>query len=262
MTLSNISKTGGLPPRILIYGPAKIGKSSFGSMANKPIFIQTEDGLDAIEADAFPMAKSFSEVLGNLAALATEDHDFKTLVVDSLDHLEPLIFNQVCQEHNVSSIEEVMKGYGKGYIAALDLWREYLTAIDYLRETKKMTIVQIAHANIKRFESPMTDAYDRYEIKLQKLAAALITEKSDIVLFANYWVGITKEAESSRQKDDDKRRRAVGSGERILYAEERPAFIAGNRYSLPAEIPFDKDGSYWSVIANHVPFYKQAKQEN
>lgn len=260
MTLSNVSKTGGKPPRILIYGPAKIGKSTFGSNSDKPIFLQTEDGLDAIGADAFPLATSFKEVMKNLESLATEEHDYKTLVTDSLDHLEPLIWKALCDEHNVKTIEEVLKGYGKGYVLALDLWREYLQAVDYLREEKGMTIVHIAHANIKRFESPLTDAYDRYEIKLHKLAAALIAEKSDIILFANYWVGITKEADSSRQKDDDKRRRAVGTGERILYTEERPAFIAGNRYSLPEEIPFDKNGAYWNVIAQHVPFYNQPAQ--
>ena len=33
------------PPRILVYGTEGIGKSTFGSQAPKPIFVQTEDGL-------------------------------------------------------------------------------------------------------------------------------------------------------------------------------------------------------------------------
>lgn len=251
----NIQKTGGKPPRILIYGPQKIGKSTFGSQSEKPVFIQTEDGLDALGADAFPLSKSYEDVMKNIEQLATQEHDYKTLVVDSLDHLEPLVWKALCKEHNVKTIEEVLKGYGKGYVLALDLWREYLTALDYLRDEKGMTIIQIAHAQIKRFESPLTDSYDKYEIKMHKLAAGLLAEKSDIILFANYWVGIVKEAESSRQKDDDKRKRAIGGGDRILYSEERPAFIAGNRYSLPPEIPFHKDGSYWNVIAQHIPYY-------
>lgn len=258
--LSNIQKTGGKPPRILIYGPQKIGKSTFGSNSNKPVFIQTEDGLDALNADAFPLSQSYNDVMANITTLATEEHGYKTVVVDSLDHLEPLIWKHLCQEHNVKTIEEVLKGYGKGYVLALDLWREYLTALDYLRDEKDMTIIQIAHAHIKRFESPITDAYDKYEIKLHKLAAGLLAEKSDIILFANYWVGITKESESSRQKDDDKRKRAVGTGERILYTEERPAFIAGNRYSLPSEIQFTNDGSYWNILAQHIPYFNKPAQ--
>lgn len=250
----NVSKSGGKPPRILIYGPQKIGKSSFGSLADDPVFVQAEDGLDAIQANAFPLAKSFREIMGNLTDLATQPHDFKTLVVDSLDWMEPMVWQQVCDEHNVKSIEEVLKGYGKGYVQALNVWREYIEAINYLRDAKNMTIVQIAHAHIKRFENPETDAYDRYEIKLHKSASALVMEHSDIILFANYYVGIKKEDKPMAKEG---RKRAIGSGERILYTEERPSFMAGNRYGLPSEIPFSKDGNYWSTIKEYVPYFNQ-----
>jgi len=253
----NVSKSGGKPPRILIYGPQKIGKSSFGSLADSPVFVQAEDGLDNIDANAFPLAKTFQEIMTNLTELATQPHDFKTVVIDSLDWMEPMIWQQVCQEHNVKTIEEVLKGYGKGYVQALNVWREYIDAINYLREEKRMTVVQIAHAHIKRFENPETDAYDRYEIKLHKSASSLVMEHSDIILFANYFVGIKKEDKAMSKEG---RKRAVGSGERVLYTEERPSFMAGNRYGLPAEIPFDKEGQYWNVIAQHVPFFNQPAQ--
>lgn len=251
-------KTGGLPPRILIYGTPKIGKSSFGAQADRPVFIQTEDGLDALDVDAFEKATSFEQVMMQMCELRDGEHNFGTLVVDSLDHLEPLIWAQVCAESNVERIELADGGYGKGYTAALNLWAEFFNLQNELRRTKGMTIINIAHAQVKRFESPITDAYDRYEIKLHKTAAAKAAELSDVILFANYYVGIKKEADSSKQKDDDKRKRGVGAGERILHTEERPAFIAGNRYSLPAEINFDKGGAYWGEIAQHIPFFARS----
>lgn len=254
----NTSKSTGKPPRILIYGPQKCGKSTFASLADRPVFIQAEDGLDAINVDAFPLAHTYQEVLHNLQQLAEQPHDFKTAVVDSVDWVEPLIWAQVCKEHNVKSIEEVLKGYGKGYVQALNVWREYIEVLDYLRDERGMTVIQIGHAQIKKFENPETDIYDRYELKLHKSAAALLMEHSDIILFANYYVGVKKE-EKGMSKDG--RKRAVGTGERVLYTEERPAFMAGNRYSLPAEIPFTKDGAYWTTIAEHVPFFYQPKKE-
>lgn len=260
MTLKT-TKTGGLPPRILIYGPPKIGKSSFGANAPEPIFQQIEDGLDALNVEAFEQATTFEEVMMNMVQLRDEQHDKKTLVTDSLDHLERLIWKQVCEESNVTSIELANGGYGKGYVAALNLWTEFYGLQNELRKQRGMVIVNIAHAQIKRFESPVVDAFDRYEIKLHKSAAALAVELSDIILFANYYVGIKKEADSAKQKDEDKRKRGVGSGERILYAEERPAFIAGNRYSLPSEIPFDKEGEHWGIIAGSVPFFNAAEPE-
>lgn len=256
MTLSVEQKTH-KPPRILIYGAHGLGKSTFGASASSPVFIQTEDGLDAIDAPAFPLAKTFQDVMQYLGELATEEHAYKTLVVDSLDWLEPLIWAQVIRErpttekgHKVKSIEDY--GYGKGYIYVMDVWQEYINAINYLRNTRGMMIIQTAHASIKKFDNPETESYDRYEIKLHKAASAKVQEHCDIVLFANYFVGVKKENEGFKD-----RKRAIGSSERFLYAQERPSAIAKNRYGLPEEIPFDKEGAYWATIASHVPYFNK-----
>lgn len=242
------------PPRILIYGPHGLGKSTFGAMADRPVFIQTEDGLAGLpDVPAFPLAKSYDEVRDQLLYLSKENHGYKTLVIDSIDWLEPMIWKKLCDQENVASIEKVGGGYGKGFGMALDIWHEYLRALNYLRDTKDMTIIQIAHAQIRRFDNPETEGYDRYEIKLHKAASALLQEHSDIVLFANYFVGVTKDAKAFSK---DGRTRAVG-GERVLYTCERPSAVAKNRYGLPEEIPFDKTGNYWSVIAGCIPFFQQ-----
>ncbi len=255
MTLSLQTKQH-KPPRILIYGPHGLGKSTFGALSDSPVFIQTEDGLATIDAPAFPLAKTYADVMAQLTELATIPHKYKTVVVDSADWLEPLIWAQVATENNTKNIEAI--GYGKGYTMALDLWREYISALNYLRDEKHMTIIQTAHAHIKRYDNPETESYDRMEIKLHKGAAGILLEHSDIVLFCNYFVGITKEKKGF---DKDGRKRAVGSGERILYTTERPTATAKNRYGLPEEIPFDKEGNYWNVLATHIPFYNQAQTQ-
>lgn len=247
----NLAPRKHIPPRILIYGPQGIGKSTFVSKAMNPVLIQTEDGLGNLDVPAFPLAKSYNQVMEQLTELATVDHKYNTVAVDSADWLEPLIWKQVAAEAGKKSIEEI--GYGKGYVMALDLWRNYIDALNYLRDEKNMTVIQTAHAQVKRFDNPETESYDRYEIKLHKSASALLLEHSDIVLFANYWVGIAKD----KVGFNNERKRVVGSGDRILYTQERPSAIAKNRYGLPEEIPFDKDGAYWSVIAQHVPYYGQ-----
>lgn len=250
------------PPRILIYGPQGLGKSTFGSKAPNPVFIQTEDGLDAIDVPAFPLAKTWAEVKKYLTELCNEDHDYRSVVIDSLDWLEPLMWQHLIAERPtdekgrpVKAIEDY--GFGKGYVHVMDYWNEYIRAVNYLRSERNMMVIQTAHAQVKRFDNPETDAYDRYEIKLHKSAAAKIQEHSDMVLFTNYYVGVKKEDVGF----NGERKRAIGNGDRILYTEERPAFLAKNRYGLPAEIPFDKNGDYWKVIAEHLPFYNQKKGE-
>lgn len=243
------------PPRILLHGPQGLGKTTFGAEADNPVFIITEDGLGTLSPAAFPKANSYSDVMEALTSLATEEHDFRTVVIDSLDWFEPLVWAQVAKNEGVPNVESI--GYGKGYVLASDLWRDYLDALNYLRDFKAMTVIQIAHSEIRRFQNPLTDPYDRYEIKLHKIAAAKMLEHSDIVLFANYRIGVTKTDAGFNKKVT----RAVGSGDRFLYTEERPPFIAKNRYGLPPEIPFLRDGTPWGIIAEHVPFYAQGSTQ-
>ena len=230
------------PPRMLIHGVAGVGKSTFAANADDPVVIATEDGLGMLKVASFPVAKSFDEVMEGLAALYSEPHEYRTVVVDSVDWLEPLIWKKACDDNRWGSIEE--PGYGKGYLAALDLWRQYLDGLNALRDERGMTVIQIAHTDIKRFDSPMCEPYDRYVIKLHARAAALLQEHSDIVLFANYRISTVKADVGFNKKVN----RALGSGERVLYTAERPAFLAKNRYGLPDVLPLD-----WAAFAAAMP---------
>jgi len=232
MSLANIRKKAKQkPPRIVLYGGAGIGKTFFAASMNKPIFVLTEDGMGKIEADHFPLAESFEDVLKNLQSLIDNDNDYKTLVVDSLDWLEPLIWDKACQDNNFKSIESV--GYGKGYVEALKYWRIYLNLLNELRE-KGYTIMQIAHNQIKRFESPEIEAYDRHELKLHRKAADLILEHSDCCFFANFKLGTVQ----VKGKGGNMTTKAV-AGDRVVYTVEKPAYLAKNRYALPESLPFD-----------------------
>ena len=71
------------PPRILIHGVAGVGKTTFAAEANQPVFVQTEDGLGTLSSSHFPLARTYEDVIDALAALYTEPHDFKTVVIDS-----------------------------------------------------------------------------------------------------------------------------------------------------------------------------------
>lgn len=237
------------PTRILVYGPPKMGKSTFGSMAYKPVFIQIEDGLDAIDVNAMEKCETIADVFSRIKSLAECEHDYRTVVVDSVDWLERLIHVQVCKEANVKTMADIP--YGRGHVMALSYFEKYINALEYLRKKRGMMIIQIAHSEIKKFENPETDSYDRHQIKLHSKAAAVLTEHSDIILFVNRKTYIKKENEGFSE-----RARVVGAGERMLYTTGTGAFEAGNRYSLPPEIPFDKEGAYWGVIASYVPFLR------
>jgi hypothetical protein len=230
------------PRRMTVYGTAGVGKSTFATCAPSPIVIQTEDGLNEIDCHKFPVAQSFDEVMQSLAALYQEDHAYRTVVIDSLDWLERLIWAKVCATRQVATIEDI--GYGKGYAFALTHWRDVLDGLTALRDRKGMTVILIAHARIERFENPETEAYDRYVPRLHKTAAAMVAEWSDEVLFATYKVFTKATEEGFNQK----RVQGLGTGERVLRTTERPSHLAKNRLNLPDELPLA-----WSAFAQHLP---------
>ena len=223
------SKVESRPPRIVVHGIHGVGKSYFASNAPAPIFLITEDGLINIEVDHFPLAKSLDEVWQYMGAIIEQEHQYKTFVVDTLDWLEKLIFAKVCRDKNVETPEDI--GYGKAYVFAMKYWTKFLKGLDKIREEKNLAIVLLAHNEIKTFNPPDHNPYDRYQIKLHRHAATAIEEWADAVLFANFKTYVAK--------DDSGKAKATGSGERIMYSANRPAWRAKSRYPIPNEIPLD-----------------------
>jgi hypothetical protein len=237
----------------MLYGIEGIGKSTFGASAPAPIFVPTEDGLGEIDCHHFPLAESFEEVDEALLELAREPHDYQSVVIDSLDWLERLIWDEVCAQFDVKSIEKVDGGYSKGYTHALTQWRQFLTRLDSLRLNRNMVVVLIAHAKVEKFEDPESAAYDRYSPRLHKHAAALVTEWTDAVLFA------TRKFRTETEKAGFNRTRTVATavgmdgGERILRTVGSPACIAKNRYGLPAELPLSWNALVAALSAVPAP---------
>lgn len=237
MTLLETIQTGKnpMPPRLMIAGTEGIGKSTLAANAPKPIFIQAEDGLDEIDCAKFPLAASVEDIFMALSALNSEPHDYQTVVIDSVDWAERLIWDAVCKEHGVKNIEDIP--YAKGYVYALTYWRRIVDALNSLRWNKHMAIILISHTKVEKFEDPESVAYDRYSPRLHKHACALLTEWVDAVLFATRKFN-TKQEDRGFNK---KRTIAVGvgkdGGERILRCVGSPACVAKNRYNLPAELP-------------------------
>ena len=230
--------------RIILYGPEGVGKSTFAAGAPGAIFIGTEGGTSQLDVTRFPAPEAWGDVLEAVRVLTNETHDFKTLVIDTLDWAEPLLWEFICRRDIMKSIEDY--GYGKGYQVALDEWRIFLAAIETMRRAKpSMHVIMLAHSWVKSFKNPAGPDYDRFEMKLNAKAAGLLKEWSDAVLFAMY--------ETSTAKDEKKRIRGVdNAGARIVYTERRAAYDAKNRYSLPGKMPLGWS-DFMAAVEAHQP---------
>lgn len=231
------------PMRVLLFGVEGVGKSTFAANAPAPIFLAAEDGTAQLDVARFPEPKVWQDVFDALDELATADHPYKTVVVDTLDWLEPLCWEHVVTRAaranpKIKSIEDF--GFGKGYVAALDEWRKLLAAFEQLRAKKGMHVIFLAHSWVKPFKNPEDEDYDRYELKLHAKAGGLLKEWADAVLFTRF--------ETFANTDDKtKRTRGVSSGARIVHTQRTAAFDAKNRYDLPQTLPLD-----WAAFAAAV----------
>lgn len=229
------------PHRILLYGVPGIGKTTWATSAPGAVVIPTEDGQRQVSCQSLPMSRDYATFRSYVKALDGE-HPLKTVVIDSLDWLEKLIWLEVAKENSVDGIEGI--GYGKGYQMAADKWRILLDRLELLNINRQMTVILLAHSQVIKHNDPATDAYDRYAPHLHKLADAMIREWSDEVLFANYKTYTTEKDGGFNKKIT----KASGAGERVIYTSERPSHLAKNRLNLPHEMPL-----VWSELAKHLP---------
>jgi hypothetical protein len=185
------------------------------------------------------MPKTYLEFKHMVHAIDTGDHPYKTLVIDTIDGLEGLIWAEVCQEKHCTSIEE--PGWGEGYTSAQTKWRALLNKLVIMSE--RFNILLLSHVHIKTFNDPaVSDPYDVYRIKLNDKSAAVLREAVDNILFASYDVSIVKDDKK------DKKGRALHSGDRILKTRATTGLPdAKNRYNLADEIPLD-----WQALADGV----------
>jgi hypothetical protein len=220
------------PRKCLLYGTHGIGKSTWASQAPGCIILNLEDGLNNIDCQRTEHLTTLEGVTEALDWLIASKHDFYTVAIDSMDWLESIIHHTVAKAANKESIADI--GYGAGYKQALAYWDRLMMRLEMLRSERRMSVILLAHANVKRFESPDQDSYDRYQPALHDTASACWQEWSDEVLFASYRVFVRKEDLGFNKE----RTIAVDANERYVRTQESAAVLAKNRLGMPPEIEF------------------------
>lgn len=228
------------PIRVVLYSTDGLGKSTWASDAPEPIFIGAEDGTANLDVARMPGIDSWRDIIESAQELATSEHPYRTVVLDTADWAEPLLWRHVALAGGKSDIEDF--GYGKGYAAALNEWRILLSIFDRLRD-RGMHVIVLAHSWIKPFKNPDGDDFDRYELKLHPKASGLIREWADCVLFGNY--------ETFAHKKDG-RTRGVSTGARIVHTTRTAAWDAKNRIGLPETMPLSWE-AFAAALSGETP---------
>lgn len=235
-----------LPPRIFLYGPSGIGKTTLAAQFPGVLVLPAEDGAEQIEVPRLPMPKTWGEALALLDAVAAEPGEYRALAVDSVTALERICFTHVAALHGKPTIAAI--AYGEGFAFASAEWAKMLDKLDAIR-AKGVAIILIGHQAVVSYVDPRSAPYDRFAPRLHKSILPMTIEWVDCLLCGSYKVFTDKEVSGFNKE----RTRAVGGGERIMYARELPTAVAKNRYGLPDEIAWGWVDVFAGISATFAP---------
>lgn len=243
---------------IVCYGPSGVGKSSIWSFLPKVGFIHDPKDEGIVDLTKFGQtpkptwieeAKDFEHTLSLLAEVANQEHDIEHLILDSLTGFELFCFQYHCAENfendwSAKGFYAYMSGPKN---AAKTDWPRLLDALDDVRRAG-ISVVAIAHSQVKTFNNPDGENYDQHMPYLDKETWQQTHRWAKAVLFYNLEVGLEKKGQKVKAK--------AGTEERAIYCDIGATFIAKNRWGIEARI--DAGGSALEAYNNFMAAYMEA----
>ena len=243
---------------LMVYGPEGVGKSSLGAYIERPLFLcdSQEQGIHKLKkVGLVPQTvriarpvESFQDALNALHEFATEDHDYKWLVVDGLSGIQRLCFAECCEtDYSNDWGKEGFMAYQQGpQTAAANYWNRFIDALDAIRNCN-LNVMLIAHSRVENYKNPDGPDYDRFAPDLAdppKGASIwkMTSRWADAIFFMRHSVDVSKEDRRSRMKGS-------GGEQRIIGTEWCATYTAKNRFGMDPVIgPFDDAKSAWSAV--------------
>lgn len=212
------------PPIGIVYGLPGIGKTTFGASLKDCLIIDCENGANHVDCDKTPYLKEWQHVKDVVNALIFEEHNYKTIVVDSLDWCFRLMISEIIGD---SIIGEAKGGFGKGYQYLEKLVRKpFIPMFNELNRRKNVAVIFLAHAKQESVE-------DADGLACEKICPDIPCGKKDnpyVRLFTE-WVDFVFYMREIKN-------------ERIFQTKGTPRTIAKCRYPVPDKIKITEFNKY------------------
>ena len=203
----------------LIYGPPKIGKSTFGARMPKPLLLAFERGYNAIPGVIAQDITSWGEMKQVMRELKKPEvqENFKSIVVDTIDIAAEFAQKYVCNQLGIENIGDggwTTNGWAKYKKEFEDVFRT-LAQLGF-------AIVFISHDKEKTIKPQNGTEYQQIGSSMQSSALSIIENMADIIGYAHPKVnpdGTTQRVLTLRSLDN-----SIRCGCRFRYIEPEIPF--------------------------------------
>lgn len=276
--LSKVKQAVPQAPVITIVGFPGVGKSTLAALFPKPIFVQAENATSVFETWSEDKQPAFfselpapsekrglkpSEILlAQLRELATEEHDFQTVVIDAVTTLHTLLEGEVIEfdQNGAQNIGEAAGGFNKGYLQVAALHSKIRSACEHLRR-KGMTVIFLAHSGIAKVKNrPDAADYATWSLDMHEASRKIYVATSDAVLYLKAREFVMGH-EENKKGQTTKYGRVSNTGERVLIASSDGTIgyvDAKNRYKIPEELEVPEGEN---PIMQYIPYYNSSTEK-
>ncbi|MCB2843773.1 AAA family ATPase [Streptococcus dysgalactiae] len=172
------------PRNYFIYGETMSGKSFLANEFPSPFIINTDGNAEANSVPAHQLRNikdssgkitySVIQQIGEiLLALQTQNHTYKTIVIDVIDDVIEMMKMAVCNEFDVKSLSEIP--YGKGY----DYFNQAITEMVLDLKSLPMNVIYISR-QISEYDDNGNPSKDKPSLKDKFVN--LINGNSDLMI--------------------------------------------------------------------------------
>lgn len=162
---------------VLVYGATKIGKSTWCSHADRAVFLSTEPGLNSLEVFQVPI-RSWDELLAACGEIAEGKHEFKTVILDTVDNAYRMCAEHVCRKFKIEHESDL--GYGKGFTLVNNEFQRVLNKLAFM----PCGLYLISHSQEVEIET-RTGKYNKTVPTLPEKARKIVLGLVDMVLYCD-----------------------------------------------------------------------------
>ena len=200
-----------------LYGPGKIGKTTFGSQMPKPLLLAFEKGYNAIPNIQAADVSTWSEMKQILRQLKRPEvkQRYQSIIVDTIDIAAAACEKYIIDQNNVDTLNQIP--YGQGWVQVKRELESTFRAVTQLG----YAVLFISHDKDKTFKRQDGTEYNQIVPTLSNSYNEIIKNMVDIYGYAHLVIkeGVPGRALTLRSLDG-----TVDCGSRFRYMQPEISF--------------------------------------